>query len=74
MWDVTCEHARRELRQAEEMGEATDWKGYIPVGGELLPPDDEPGVNDDAPLAVANGPGTDSMVFSQPGSARKTRP
>jgi hypothetical protein len=46
MWDVTCEHARRELRQAEEMGEATDWKGYIPVGGELLPPDDEPGVDD----------------------------
>jgi hypothetical protein len=41
MWDVTCEHARRELRQAEEMGEATDWKGYIPVGGELLPPDEE---------------------------------
>jgi hypothetical protein len=46
MWDVTYELARRELRQAEEMGEATDWKGYIPVGGELLPPDAEEEADD----------------------------
>jgi hypothetical protein len=39
MWDVTCDVAWRELRQAVEAGEEVDWGDYIPFG-ELVPPGD----------------------------------
>ncbi len=39
MWDVTCDVAWRELRQAVEEGEEVDWGDYIPLG-DLVPPGD----------------------------------
>ena len=41
MWDVTCELARREQRQAVMDGEAVEWNDYIPLGEPLPPGDDE---------------------------------
>jgi hypothetical protein len=42
MWDVTCDVAWRELRQAVEAGEEVDWGDYIPLG-ELVPPGEPAG-------------------------------
>jgi hypothetical protein len=39
MWDVAGEQFLREQREVAELREATEWGDYIPVGGELTPPD-----------------------------------